>query len=747
MHVARMHQGLCQQRVPNQRIVAIRGQTKSVGFSNERCFVREAQVFQSKLLRTTDCEQPLMRLEHNFCSLWGKSCGLRMLFSNSARSGTTDTFGFEAPKVTLTMNTLASLGSLSDAVGTLLPTSNAPRRKDHDWVKAAREQADSHQQSSNECLVQLTRGLQQRVQSGADPASKQVLIEGFALVTESARRVLGISYYDVQLLAGLALSRGRIAEMQTGEGKTFVAALPAFIHALHGEGVHVLTVNDYLAQRDFEQMGPVFELLGMSAGFLKPSASPDDKRAAYACDITYGPGYEFGFDYLRDQAAMLNQRRPRLGERFSKRLRGEQESAVASIQRPFHFCVIDEIDSVLIDEATTPLLLSEGAPDRLPDNTAFLIAKETAESLTADRDYLMDAKGQRVSLTSEGIQTIAEAGELAAGHVLLRPWSLYVRQALHAERLLKRDVDYVVDEKEQTVLLVDKNTGRIFPDRCWRDGLHQAVQAKEGLPITPEQQPVGHITRQRFFQLYPGRCGMTGTAAGNESELQYFYRLPITVIPTRKRNRRLSLTTRYFADTTTKSAAIIDEVQRVHATGQPILVGTRTIEISEAFAEQLGEKQIPFCLLNGKQDDEEASIIARAGEVGAVTIATNMAGRGTDIKLGPGAERLGGLHVIGTERHESPRVDRQLVGRAARQGDPGSYQFFVAADDQLVAMYAPALVNRLKRSDVDGEVTTDISGEIAKLQRKVEQLHFEQRKQMFAHDRWLDQVLSTLAEE
>jgi preprotein translocase subunit SecA len=308
-------------------------------------------------------------------------------------------------------------------------------------------------------------------------------------------------------------------------------------------------------------------------------------------------------------------------------------------------------------------------------------------------------------------------------------------------------VDYVVDEKEKTILLVDKNTGRIFTDRCWREGLHQAVQVKEELPITPEQQPVGHITRQRFFHLYPGKCGMTGTATGNERELQYFYRLPVTVVPTRKPNQRHECKTRYFADQSAKMAAIVDEIDRIHTTGQPLLVGTRTIEVSQALAERLRERQIPFQLLNGRQDEAEAAIVSRAGHVGTVTIATNMAGRGTDIKLGPNVDQLGGLHVIGSERHESARVDRQLVGRAARQGDPGSCQFFVAADDQLVALHAPAVAHRMRRAAGSGEASTDFSSEIARLQRKVEQLHFQQRRQMFAHDRWLDQVLSTLAEE
>jgi preprotein translocase subunit SecA len=644
------------------------------------------------------------------------------------------------------MKTLETLESFSSAVNILWPASSSPRRQDHKLVRAVRERADSHQRITDQQIAEHTQQLQQAVQTGTSPVSKDILLSGFALVTEAMRRVLDISFYDVQLLAGLALARGKIAEMQTGEGKTFVALLPAFIHALHGKGVHVLTVNDYLAQRDYELIRPVFNLLGMSAGFLQPASTPEDKHQAYACDITYGPGYEFGFDYLRDQAALLAMRKPRLGERYRGRLRGRQSAEPQKIQRGFHFCVVDEIDSVLIDEATTPLLLSEGVAQQAAHDEAYLIAQESAETLTEQQDYLIDRVGNRVSLTTQGIRAIAENGRRAAQHGLLRPWAVYVRQALHAQSLIEKDTDYIVDDEK--VLLVDKNTGRIFPDRSWRDGLHQAVEAKEGLPINPEQQPLGHITRQRFFRLYEGKCGMTGTAAGNESELQYFYRLPVVVIPTHKPNQRKQLPSRYFANRASKFAAIIDEIARIHATGQPILVGTRTIEISEVLAEKMRAKKLPFRLLNGKQDEEEAQIVSRAGELRAITIATNMAGRGTDIKLGPKVSQSGGLHVIATERHESARVDRQLIGRVARQGDPGSCQYFVSAEDHLITLYAPALSKRMQRaSRENGEVDVDFSGELAKVQLNVERLNFAQRQQMFAHDHWLDGVLSTLAEE
>ena len=645
------------------------------------------------------------------------------------------------------MRTFAAFESISRAVNFLVPRSSAPGRADRALVQLIRERADLHRRDTDQQLVEGTRRLQHLVQAGADPTAQDNLLHGFALVLEASRRVLGMSHYDVQLLAGLALSRGKIAEMQTGEGKTLVAALPAFVRALAGKGVHVLTVNDYLAQRDHDLLAPVFRLLGMTVGFLSARASNEFKQEAYACDVTYGPGYEFGFDYLRDQAALLGARRPRLGDGYRDRLQGRLGSAPDSLQRGFHFCVIDEVDSVLLDEAATPLLLSTrpGTCAAASDN-AYTVAQRTADALTEERDFLIDRVGNRVSLTSHGVQSIDQNGRRAAAHGLLRPWTVYVRQALQAKVLLKKDVDYIVADGQ--VLLVDKNTGRIFSDRSWRDGLHQAVEVKEGVPLTPEQRPLGQISRQRYFRLYDSICGMTGTATGNEAEFQHFYRLAVVVIPTRKACQRKALPTRYFADQESKLAAIVNEVSRIHATGQPVLVGTRTIEVSECLAAALQTQNVPFRLLNGKQDEEEARIVSAAGQSGAVTIATNMAGRGTDIKLGKDVVRLGGLHVIGTERHESARVDRQLMGRAARQGDPGSYQFFVSAEDQLITQHAPEIGARMRlAAGTNGETGHDFTEDVGKVQQRVEKLYFEQRKQMFAHERWKKNVLAALAEE
>jgi preprotein translocase subunit SecA len=532
-------------------------------------------------------------------------------------------------------------------------------------------------------------------------------------------------------------------EMQTGEGKTYAALPPAFVHALTGRGVHVLTVNDYLAQRDCELMQPVFRLLGMSVGLVRASDSLAEKQKAYRCDVTYGPGHEFGFDYLRDQAALLAQGKPKLGQQYHDRLQGRRSARRQSIQRGLAFCIVDEVDSVLIDEATTPLVLSGSGLKEKASAEVYSIGREAAAGLKTGEDYVIDRVARRVSLTRRGTTKITAFGHQAAQLGLQRPWTTYVRQALHAKLLVSKDVDYILENGK--VLLVDQNTGRVSPDRQRRDGLHQAIEVQEDLPPTPEQQPLSRITRQRFFQLYDGLCGMTGTATGNEREFRHFYRRPVTVVPPRRPNRRRQLPTRFFADQESKITAIPEEIKRIHATRQPVLVGTRTIEVSELLAARLRSAGIPFQLLNGKQDKEEAEVVAQAGRLGAVTIATNMAGRGTDIRLSPGVPELGGLHVIGAEQHELMRVDRQLIGRAARQGEPGSCQFFVSAEDRLIRLHAPKLAERMARSANDhGETSRDFSCDIAKLQRRVGHAGFAERQQMFAHDQWIDGVLSTL---
>ena len=396
--------------------------------------------------------------------------------------------------------------------------------------------------------------LRREIEDGTPVDSDEVMIGGFSLVYEAARRAVGISYYDVQVMAGLALAQNTIAQMATGEGKTFVGALPSFFYGLQGRGVHFMTTNAYLAERDYEIVSPIFAALGMTLGVLRDGDSPADKAAAYACDVTYGPGYEFGFDYLRDQIAMQQQPKLALGERYRRNRRGQQIDSVTSIQRTHAFAIIDELDSVLIDEATTPLILSGAPQSAHPHPEIYYTALATAAELEVETEYISDPATHKLRLTQAGLGRAYEALDRLPGVPLRRPWPEYVEQALHAQQRLSPDVDYVVVSDE--VQIVDQNTGRIFPDRTWRNGLHQMVEAKEGLVVSDENDPLARMSRQQYFQLYEGLCGMTGTATGSEQEFSHFYRLPVAVIPTRKENRRIALPARFFGDAASKWRAI-----------------------------------------------------------------------------------------------------------------------------------------------------------------------------------------------
>ncbi len=635
---------------------------------------------------------------------------------------------------------------LTNVLQRFWPQAIAPAKADDATIDRIREESESLNAQSEKRLAEQLAELRKAVAGNAKLLSDDVLVPAFALVIEAARRVLSIRLYDVQLLAGLALARGHIAEMQTGEGKTFVAMLPAVLHALGGRGVHVMTVNDYLARRDYELLAPVFRMLGVSVGLLERECDPRHKQAAYRCDVTYGPGYEFGFDYLRDQVSLLARRKPALGESFRRLRRGEKETPPLLSQRGHAFAVIDEADSVLLDEATTPLILGEGGQAESADAPVYVAAAQLAQQLCAGDHFVVEPATGAPRLTPHGLAHI-NADRLAVPRKgLRRAWAMYVEQALQAAHQLRRDVHYVV--RDAKIMFVDQNTGRVFADRTWRDGLHQAIQAKEGVAITDETKTIARITRQRYFRLYDKLCGMTGTARGSERELRAVYGLQVVAIPPNKPCQRRVLPARFFADLGSKEQAIAEEVLRIHRTGQPILVGTATIDASERLAQLLNQQRASFRLLNGKQDAQEAQIVAGAGQAGSITIATNMAGRGTDIKLGSGAGELDGLHVIAAEPQESQRVDRQLMGRAARQGDPGSVQLFVSAEDRLIARHDPPLAGRMKRlADLSGEVHSDHTSEIARLQRRVEQQQAQLRRQMFAHDDWLESVLSELTRE
>ncbi len=616
------------------------------------------------------------------------------------------------------------------------------RRSEQNFLDAVRLRARSLHDLDRAALRQHVEGLRDCAAPTAAPSSKTV-IDSFALVFEAARQVLGIQLYDAQLLGGWAMTQTAIAEMQTGEGKTFAALLPACVHALAGKGVHVMTVNAYLAERDYELLTPVYDLLGISAGLISAEASPQEKRGAYQCDVTYGPGYEFGFDYLRDQVSLLSRKKPKLGSAFMDKMKGREQSSPTLMHRGQAVAIVDEADSVLIDEATTPLVLS--SQGNLPAENAhvFEAARDMAGQLELGEDYLEQEPGPSLQLTDAGRKRLTNSAVPQQG--LDRPWHAYVEQALRAKRIYRCDVHYVIIEDE--IQIVDQQTGRIFADRSWRDGLHQAVQAKERVPITAEATSIARITRQRYFRLYSHLCGMTGTAQGSERELRDVFGLKVCVIAPHRPNQRVTQSPRVFATTATKEQAIADDVEQRYAGGQPVLIGTAAIEVSERLAVLLGERGIPFQLLNGKQDADEASIVARAGQRGAVTIATNMAGRGTDIQLGYGVDALGGLHVIASEPQESGRVDRQLVGRAARQGDPGSCQMFISADDTVLQQHAPMLARRIRQfGDVEAAADSAqaIAAKIDDLQARIEKQNALLRRQLFVQDDWVEQVLERM---
>ena len=590
-------------------------------------------------------------------------------------------------------------------------------------------------------------------------ALDKILPEAFATVREAAKRVLNMRHFDVQLMGGYFLHNGQIAEMRTGEGKTLVATLPAYLNALTGKGVHVITVNDYLAKRDSEWMGRVYRFLGLTVGVIladnRGASEYDDKRAAYRCDITYGTNNEFGFDYLRDNMATSND---------------------MLVQRPYNYAIIDEVDSILIDEARTPLIIS-GKLEKSAD-TYKLMAK-IAPKLKKDVDYEVDEKNKNVILTEEGI---ANAEKLIGCKDLFdisNQFAHHLLQALKAKELFIKDTDYVVKNGE--VMIVDEFTGRLMEGRRWSDGLHQAVEAKEHVKIQDETQTLASITFQNLFRLYPKLSGMTGTAMTEEAEFGKIYNLEVTVIPTNKKDIRINYPDVIYKTERAKFNAVVEDIIAQHKIGRPVLVGTISIEKSEYLSKLLKKRGIKHNVLNAKYHEKEAYIIAQAGRYGAVTIATNMAGRGTDILLGGNAEYLakdmldtkgynpettpdyeekkkqalsqakqitteehekvvaaGGLHVIGTERHESRRIDNQLRGRAARQGDPGSTRFFLSLEDNLMRIFGgDKLMHIMTMLNVEEDMAIEsplITKQIQSAQRKVETYHFDIRKNVLEYD-------------
>jgi len=550
-----------------------------------------------------------------------------------------------------------------------------------------------------------------------------IITEAFALVDEASRRAIGLAPFDCQIVAGLAMAGGKIAELPTGEGKTLAAVFPAYFHALSGRGVHVLTFNDYLARRDAAWMGPIYECLGITVGCIQESLPAPDKRAAYSCDVTYAAAKEAGFDFLRDQICV------------------EREEIV---HRPFHLALVDEADSILIDEARIPMVIS-GVEERAGWDVHRLAA--AVQTLTPGRDYETDDEHRNVFLLDTGQERIES---------LLRCGSLYDQKnqrlleavycALHAEVLIRRDVDYIV--RRDKIEIVDEFTGRVVDNRHWPDGLQAAVEAKEGLARRSQGRILGSITLQHFFRLYPKLCGMTATAQPSAEELKEFYELRVVVIPSNKPSVRIDHPDRVFTHREAKRSALVAEVRDVHAAGRPVLVGTASVKESEELAADLRKAGV-FChVLNAKNDELESNIIARAGQPGAVTISTNMAGRGTDIKLGGADEKerekvveLGGLYVVGTNRHESLRIDGQLRGRAGRQGDPGASRFFISLEDDIFERYGLTRMfyehHRLERQPEALELKT-IQREIEHAQRIIEGQNFGLRKSLWKYSSLID---------
>ena len=570
---------------------------------------------------------------------------------------------------------------------------------------------------ADEELPQRLAVYRDQVQSGEKDVDA-VLPEVFALVREASVRVLGMRHYDVQLLGAMALHKGKIAEMKTGEGKTLVATLAVILNALEGKGVHVVTVNDYLAKRDAEWMGRLYTFLGLSVGVIVAGLSDEQRKEAYAADITYGTNNEFGFDYLRDNMKF-----------YAEQL----------VQRGHHYAIVDEVDSILIDEARTPLIIS-GASDESTD--LYQQVDEVVRRLEKEKHYTVDEKGKSASLTDEGVLYVEEAlgidnlydtANITAQH--------HVLQSLKAHTVFRRDVDYIV--KDDQVVIVDEFTGRLMAGRRFSDGLHQALEAKEHVTVAAENQTLASITFQNYFRMYDKLSGMTGTADTEAVEFAQIYGLEVSMIPSNRPMIRKDMPDLIYRTRREKMQAIIQAIKELHATGQPVLVGTISIETSELISQLLKRDGVPHSVLNAKHHAQEAEIVAQAGQAGKVTIATNMAGRGTDIKLGEGVIELGGLHILGTERHESRRIDNQLRGRSGRQGDPGSSRFYLSLEDDLMRLFGSdrlsGLMQKLGMQEGEPIENAMVSRAIENAQKRVEGHHFEIRKTLLDYDNVMNQ--------
>lgn len=571
--------------------------------------------------------------------------------------------------------------------------------------------AEAYKALDDAALAAKTDEFKSRLAAGE--SLDDILAEAFAVVREASTRILGMRHFDVQLMGGIVLHQGRIAEMKTGEGKTLVATLPVYLNALEGKGVHVITVNDYLATRDAEQLRPLYEFLGLSVGLIVHGLTYEERRDAYACDVTYGTNNEFGFDYLRDNMVMHVEN---------------------MVQRPLNYAIVDEVDSILVDEARTPLIIS-GPAAKAKD--LYTPMAQVVRRLK-EEDYTFDEKLKTVALTEEGAQHVESILGLEDPLTAENNMEIahHVNQALKAQVLMKRDRDYVVNDGE--VIIVDEFTGRLMYGRRYSEGLHQAIEAKEGVKIEKESQTLATITFQNYFRMYKKLSGMTGTAKTEEDEFRSIYGMDVVIIPTNKPMIREDKPDIIYRTEDGKFEAVADKVTELYQTGEPVLVGTVSIEKSEKLSDILKRRGVPHQVLNAKFHKQEADIVAEAGQEKTVTIATNMAGRGTDIVLGDGVSALGGLYIIGTERHEARRIDNQLRGRSGRQGDPGVTQFYISLEDDLVRRFGaeslPGLMDKVGMDDTIPIENRMVSRVIEGSQKRVESRNFEVRKNILEYD-------------
>ena len=604
-----------------------------------------------------------------------------------------------------------AIDTIRHALERLLGQTNAQLLKKYESeLRAVNALSEEMAALSDEALRAKAAEFRQRLADGETKANLRV--EVYALVREVAMRTIGLRPFDVQILGGFALDDRKIAEMHTGEGKTLVATLPATLNALCGK-VHIVTVNDYLARRDREWMGPVYEFIGLTVGLLQDGMAPDERQPAYAADITFGTNNQFGFDYLRDNMVQSSDRK---------------------VQGSLDFAIIDEIDNILVDEARTPLIISGSASDALDRYRKFA---SLTKRFQRDKDFEMDEETRRLTLTDEGIRKAETA--LSIENIFAPEYTdtlHHIETALRALHFYKKEQQYIV--KDGRVMIVDDFTGRLMPDRRYSDGLHQAIEAKEGLKVQRESQTMAQITLQHYFQMYKGLSGMTGTAKTEEDEFKQIYALPVLVIPTNQPLKREAKPDLIFRTQEAKFNAIADEIATMHQAGRPVLIGTNSIEKSEYLSNLLKQRKLDHHVLNAKFHESEAEIVSEAGQRNAVTVATNMTGRGTDIKLGDGVAELGGLHVIGCQRHDSRRIDNQLLGRAGRQGDPGSSQFYLSMEDDLLRIFGgermSSIMDRIGLQEGEAIEHNMLTGAIRRAQKRVEGRNFEIRKRLLEFD-------------